>query len=147
MSMTGSDWTLAVDDVLVCYQLALKAKNIFSVCLFFCLARVFLLMWNHGNLDKYLHVCKARQARFYAKKPQQHINQYFAFDVWFICLLCPHPEGHLPLRCHWSASSGTSSPGLYSRSPKCPGKGQNRSKTSRNGLNFRSNFSRARSLF
>lgn len=31
----------------------------FCVCLFFCLTPFFLLMWNHGNPDKYLHICTA----------------------------------------------------------------------------------------
>ena len=50
-----------------------------------------------------------------------HIFHCFGFDL---CLSFFHSflsERHIPSLCHWSESSGTSSPGWCSHSPKCPG--------------------------
>lgn len=37
-------------------------------------------------------------------------------------------DRNVPSLCHWSASSGTSSPGWCSRSPECPGQHKNKTK-------------------
>lgn len=51
-----------------------------------------------------------------------HIFDCFGLDLCLSFVLSFLSERHIPSLCHWSESSGTSSPGWCSHSPKCPGK-------------------------